>query len=370
MRIDKYDFQLSNLKNASPVITQWAIQNNIGMFDFDECMFDHAYEDTILNHIKWVKNNYAVMAVVESHPFFDSDEWYQKRSTFIQTVANEINLPIIILTSDYKLMQKNDTTNRLFFPGWYIRQREWANQQGYESFNFLDNRPYNFSCGNKSNLRSEKIYNYIESYRRKRSDWYITIYNYQHAKISDTLGKDIAGLTKEQIEIWDNEIRGSIPEFKNDLIPPDHFPTSPHSTLFPVHTDSFCNLVMEHSMEVPILSEKSFKPFIAKQIPVFLAHTGAATAISRLGFDIFYDFIDHNQYDFVESIPGYRITENFTLRIDKVHELIDNLYKNNFADFIQDSSTKIRLKKNQDYFYSNEIDKLCIEHFEDILNKY
>lgn len=368
MKHEQYDFQTCNLKDASPLITAWAEKNQIGMFDFDECMFDCAYEGIIQEHLIWVKNNYSTLAIVESHPFFTNDTWYQKRLTYIKEVAGAIKLPLIFLTANYKLWD-NIHSNSAFYPGWYIRQRHWAKQMNYRDFVFAENRKYNFSCGNKANLRSEKIYNYIECYRRKRKDWYITIYNHPSARISDIEGKNIAGLTKEQVEIWNNEIRDNIPEFQNDLVLPDNFPTNPHATLFPVHTDSYCNLVMEHSMEVAILSEKSFKPFIARQIPIFLAHTGAATAVSNLGFDIFFDFIDHNKYDFVESIPGYRITENFTLRIDKVHELIDELYKTNFSDFIHDPTTRERLKQNQNYFYSDEIDKKAITQFEQLLNK-
>lgn len=368
MKYEKYDFQECNLKDASPLITTWAEKNQIGMFDFDECMFDRSHEDTIKEHLVWAKNNYNTLAIIESHPFFVNDDWYQKKITYIKEVASDIKLPLIFLTADYKLWN-NIRNNSAFFPGWYIRQRRWAKQMNYRDFIFSDDRKYNFSCGNKSNLRSEKIYNYIECYKRKRKDWYITIYNHPTARISDVEGKNIAGLTKEQVVIWDNEIRDKIPEFQNDLIPPDNFFTNPHTTLFPVYTDSYCNLVMEHSMEVAILSEKSFKPFIAQQIPIFLAHTGAAAAMANLGFDIFYDFIDHNKYDFVESITGYRITENFTLRIDKVHELIDELYKTNFIDFIHNTNTKDRLKQNQDYFYSDEIDKRSIVQFEQLLNK-
>jgi hypothetical protein len=64
-----------------------------------------------------------------------------------------------------------------------------------------------------------------------------------------------------------------------------------------------------------------------------------------------------------------RSPQNFTKRIDKVHELIDNLYTTNITDFIHDPNTKQRLKFNQDYFYSDEIDKLCVRHLDKILDK-
>jgi hypothetical protein len=370
LKHERYDFQNNNFKDSSPLITTWAQNNSIGMFDFDECMFDQASEQMFVEHLTWAKNNFAALAIVECHPFFNTDERYHERTNSINRIADDLNLSLIFLTADYKLWEGTEKTNRTFFPDWYFRQRQWAVQQNYKEFKFSDSRKYNFSCGNKSNYRSEKVYNYIESYRRNRADWYITMYNYPQARISDTPGQHIAGLTEDQIEVWDNKIRPNIPEFKDDLVFPDIYVTNPHSTLFPVHTDSYCNLVMEHTMEVPVLSEKSFKPFIALQIPIYLAATGAAAAVTKLGFDIFYDFVDHNLYDYVEINPEYSITENFTKRIDKVHELIDTLYQTNFEDFIHSTTTKIRLQQNQDYFYSTEIDKICVDQLNGILNKY
>lgn len=370
MKHKRYDFQNNNLKDSAPLITNWAQKHDIDMFDFDECMFDQATDQMFVEHLTWVKNNYAMLAVVECHPFFKTDERYHARTDSITKISNDLNLPLIFLTADYKLWNTTEKTNRTFFPDWYFRQRQWAVQQNYKEFKFLDSRKYNFSCGNKSNYRLEKVYNYIESYRRSRADWYLTIYNHPHTRISDVPGKNISGLRQDQVDIWDNEIRINIPEFQDDLVFPDIYVTNPHSTLFPVHTDSYCNLVMEHTMEVSVLSEKSFKPFIALQIPIYLAHTGAANAINQLGFDIFYDFIDHNSYDNIEVNCEYTFTDNFTKRIDKVHELIDKLYETNFQDFFHDTKTKLRLNQNQNHFYSDKIDQLCIKYLDQLLDKY
>lgn len=366
-----YDYLENNFKNSSNVITNWANKNNLHLFDFDNCMYAHEDIEILKNHLIWVKNNYAMLIVVECHPYFPNYDRYCKKIDIIFKIADEINLQIKNLTADYTLW-KNTNKDKTFFPDWYFRQRRWAIEHNHRSYNFDMHKKFNFACGNKANLRSEKIYNYIECHRRYRSDWLITIYNHEagpdhHANISEIDIKNVAGLTDTQIDIWNNEIKANIKKYVFDYSLPDTT-DSPHGVIFPVHTDSYCNLVMEHSMEVSILSEKSYKPFIAKQIPIYLASLGAANALKNMGFDLFYDFIDHDLYDNL-FVSESRLIENFTIRIDRVHELIDNLYTTNFTDFFHDPNTKQRLQNNQDYFYSDAIDKLCVWHLDQLLNK-
>lgn len=363
-----YDYLECNFKDSSLLLSKWAQNNNISLFDFDNCMFDKEFEKTLPNHLQWVKDTSSMLIVVESHPFFADDEIYRCRKEAVINCAEDLNLSWGFFTSDYKLWLDSDNSKFTFHPDWYFRQKKWAKDNQYPLYNFLEKRQYNFACGNRSNYRTEKIYNYIECYRRRRQDWLITIYLNENWSFDVFDGFHIPSLNKEQADLWNNEIRKNIPLYKYDY---DKFETydNPHSTLFPVHTDSYCNLVMEHTMEVPILSEKSYKPFIAKQIPIYLTAIRAAEALNYLGFDLFYDFIDHNKYDDLQ-INDWRVPENFTMRIDKVHSLIDELYKTNFSEFFHLPETQARLQANQDYFYSDEIDKLCIKHFNQFLDKY
>lgn len=363
-----YDYLEWNFKDSSPLISNWANTNGISLFDFDNCMFDKEFDSFILNHLLWIKNTASLVIVVECHPFFSTDALYQQRKKTIIDLANDINLNYGFFTSDYKLWLDPNESKYTFHPDWYFRQKKWAKDNCYTDFKFAVERKYNFACGNKANYRTEKIYNYIESYRRRRKDWLITMYNNKDLPWDTTDGFHFASLRKEQAELWNNEIRHNLPYYEYDY---DEFEKydNPHSTLFPVHLHSYCNLVMEHTMEVPVLSEKSYKPFIAKQIPVYLAAIRAAEALKYLGFDLFYDFINHDDYDDLH-INEWRRPENFTMRIDRVHQLIDKLYTTNFTEFFHLPETQARLQANQDYFYSDAIDHICIKHFDQLLNKY
>jgi hypothetical protein len=170
----------------------------------------------------------------------------------------------------------------------------------------------------------------------------------------------------DQIEIWNNQIKNKIKMYEYDLI--NNEPLSAMSTIFKGHTESYCNLVIEHSMEIEILSEKSFKPFIAKQIPAYLAQAGACEMLTKLGFDLFYDFINHDEYDAIGKGFVNRCPEPWVKRTSKLHALIDDLYTTKFCDFFTEANTKHRLEKNNEHFYSNTIDKMCITKFNQLLN--
>jgi hypothetical protein len=355
------------LKIYSPLIYNWVIDNNLGLFDFDNCMYSPDRQHLIRNYLKWAAENYNKLLIVEQHPFFDSDEKYINTKNEILEIAAQLNLDLYFLTADYRHWD-NILTNKCFYPHWYFELRANAVEFNYRSFQWPSTRKYTFSCNNMSNYRSEKIYNYIECFRRYRKDWLISIYDHLRTQMSKVDINDVGKINKDQIDIWNNEIKHTIKLYKNDLYNNEPC-NNAMSTLFPGHVDAYCNLVMEHSMEIEILSEKSFKPFVAGQIPVYLAHAGACTALSKLGFDLFHDFVDHNNYDSIGLGCVDRFPESWVERVDKVHELIDQLYMTNFEDFIHDPNTKLRLENNRDHFYSDSVDKMCIERFNQLLNK-
>lgn len=355
------------LQKYSLPIYNWAQKHDLEFFDFDNCMYSPDQAHLIESHVQSVAEKTKKLIIVEQHPFFDSDEQYTETKTQIIEISNRLNLKLHFLTADYRYWD-NILNNECFFPHWYFELRNHAINCNYKNFNWPAIRKYNFSCNNMTNYRSEKIYNYIECFRRHRTDWLLSIYDHLHNQISQIDINQIGNIKTDQITIWNEQIKSTIKMYQYDLLNNEQL--SAMSTVFPGHSDSYCNLVMEHSMEIEILSEKSFKPFIAKQIPVYLAQVGACEMLTKLGFDLFYDFINHDHYDnisrgFVNRFPEYWID-----RVDQVHKLLDKLYTTNFTDFINDLGTKSRLEKNCEHFYSDKIDQMCIEQFDQLLNKY
>ena len=89
---------------------------------------------------------------------------------------------------------------------------------------------------------------------------------------------------------------------------------------------AFANLVMESSYEekpwgtslwnVPFMTEKTMKPFIWGQVPVFLAHQHSLKFLRDWGFDLFEDIVDHS-YDCDPDSSGRRVV----LAIDQLEKI-------------------------------------------------
>jgi hypothetical protein len=363
-----FDFAKQTLDQVSPVIAAWTKQRHIGLFDFDSCLYAHTEKDLLANHLTWVADNYSSMAVVEMHPYFTTDERYVEKKELIQEQAAKLNLPLTYWTADYRLWN-SPAPDQTFFPGWYFQLRNHAKTSNYQTYPFPMHKKYNFSCCNMANLRFEKVFNYIECFRRKRSDWYLTIYDHPNAAISKIDITDVGQLPQEHVDIWNAEIKHTVKEYQFDLQNDENL--NSNSTIFEGHTNAYCNLVMEHSMEIEIVSEKSFKPFIAGQIPVYCAAPGAAQFISQLGFDLFYDFINHDTYDaiFNDQRGSWEGILNIINIIGTVHSTIDQLYQRDFVEYFHRPDVIARLEKNKQHFYSNAIDLMTIQHLDALVKR-
>ena len=80
-RLDKY----------SPAIYKWCLDNNLGLFDFDNCMYSPDRHHLINDHLTWVAANYSKLLIVEQHPFFDTDEKYINAKNEIVETANQLS---------------------------------------------------------------------------------------------------------------------------------------------------------------------------------------------------------------------------------------------------------------------------------------
>ena len=57
------------------------------------------------------------------------------------------------------------------------------------------------------------------------------------------------------------------------------------------------NIVTETSMEVPFYSEKTAKPFVARQIPIIVGAPGANQMLAEWGLDMFEDIVPWREWD-------------------------------------------------------------------------
>ena len=172
-------------------------------------------------------------------------------------------------------------------------------------------------------------------------------------------------------DFWETEFPETVPnnyqEFKQ-LLPFKTVDESgdfvlAHGVDHPAYTDAYCNIVTETETEdfpysknvnLPIVTEKSYKPFFSKQIPVYLAARGHLQYLESLGFEMMQDFLptgfdNLNTVDRIDAIVdivkrGKEYAEDFYFshlaEIKHNYELVnsdkvDNLILNNIRNFVK-----------------------------------
>ena len=138
---------------------------------------------------------------------------------------------------------------------------------------------------------------------------------------------------------------------------------SQNSASDPKISRAFVNLVLETSYDrsvttnnwnLPFMTEKTSKPFLWYQVPIFLGPVGTLPLIRTVGYDVFDDIIDHS-YD-SESNPYKRIK----MVIDQLEcicswplEQCKKYHYDNRSRFINNRATAIKFNQ-QDRFQINK----------------
>jgi hypothetical protein len=105
---------------------------------------------------------------------------------------------------------------------------------------------------------------------------------------------------------------------------------------------AFINLVLETGYEenerwsVPLLTEKTAKPFSWGQVPIFVSHHNTIPYIRELKFDLFDDIIDHSYDDEVNPIKRiFKSVKQLEKICEKPLEYWIDYKKNNIDRFIK-----------------------------------
>jgi hypothetical protein len=131
----------------------------------------------------------------------------------------------------------------------------------------------------------------------------------------------------------------------------------------PAYTDTYCNIVTEAECEeipysdnvnLPVVTEKSYKPFIAGQIPIMLAAQGHVAYFKSLGFEMMEDLLPKD-YDKINTLE----------KIDAIINVVAN-----GTEYIKDFyfSHLNEIKHNYDLVSSDKVDNLILQNIKDIIN--
>jgi hypothetical protein len=126
------------------------------------------------------------------------------------------------------------------------------------------------------------------------------------------------------------------------------------------HQDSYCNIVTEsetdgfpYQLNLEIITEKSYKPFVAKQIPIMLAGRGHIAYLKSLGFEMMEDLLP----------PDY----DYMWTDQKISAIVDVVAKG--LEFIKDFYfAHIReIDHNHELWFSGKIKRRISQQIQDVI---
>lgn len=232
-------------------------------------------------------------------------------------------LPVIIFHNNFKYYKSN-TDNCFYYPQWLF----------YVSNIIQESRPitldYLITSANRNfnNGRPGKIYNY-QLLKTK------TYFN----KILITKFKSIEPFEDNAIlEIDADMLANFLLDYNEwDTLNYDQLDlvTSMGQIDLDVYSKSLFHLVAETRMAEQILSEKTYKIFLVKQIPIMCAAQHSVQHLRDIGFDMFDDIIDHT-YDQIS---------NWKERITAMHKSLEGIMQLDHTLLLHQTSSRREFNK-------------------------
>lgn len=322
--IPKFDSVLSILPDKNPEIIN---------------QFNGLPQDRLINQIKNSKKTSFVL--ITSDPWFK--DYYKN---FLEFAACD-QRKFYILTLEYENYWIADNIAVISFPGWYFTRTS-------KPFNPKpQGLPYGVSCLNRLG-NGHRLLLGIHLYQAKLLDKIIWTQNYSDENLPES------GYANTLICRMDpyNEYR--------DLLPINPYESSyaenDHTTDHVAYTQAYCNIVTETAIEyfyhdgvkaVPSITEKSFKPFISSQLPIFFASPGHYAYLRSLGFDPMEDLIGN--IDHMGTMEKCTHIRDILLR---GREYFEEFYFTNLD----------RVQYNHQLVSSSNVDKKILQNIKDFLN--
>lgn len=118
-----------------------------------------------------------------------------------------------------------------------------------------------------------------------------------------------------------------------------------------VYRDYAVNLVTETATDLTYISEKTCKPFVARQIPILIGSVGINQFLSDIGLDMFSDVVPWTTWD---NEP------NDQLRVTKIVDFVESWLRS--GTMISDYHKLLpRVQANKQYFHSDQFRTLLLQ---------
>ena len=328
------DTSLPNINISQPKIVEhkkyWNfIENSISfwnLFDFEKTKKFDMDTDKIKSGIK----NDKLIIDLSNCPYNDTTE------KIVPELSKTFD-DFLILTGDVKYLN-NALDKAAYFPYCYLQSHDHKPSPLLVANSY---RHYPISCLN-GRSRPHRVENFVKLVKKP---WFNKLRFSMYNNFDEAQEKT----ERPGLHFCDDTILPTYLSLCDRL--PEKYPID-YSVQDEAYHNSYINLVTETTVNTIDLyvSEKSWKPFRAGQMPIFLGNPTLVNFFRELGFDVFDDIIDHS-YDF---------EDDWHKRIDMIHEQLDTIVDYNWKKIFKD--TEERRLANYNLFYSQELlDKLTAQ---------
>lgn len=287
---------------------------------------------------------------------YNIDVWRYSGDYHLQSFLTDLSLPVFIITLGYDNKQICPTVFELSYPSFYFSRYVSIPKPMIKQRGLL----YGFSClNNKCNL-----HRLILGYQLHRLNLLDKIIFSQN--IIDR--SSVCGFHQNILNALPNfeKYESLLPIKTNEKGSPRSDYSNDHTSRHDAFEKCYSNIVTESDMksfyypgvsvDTPVVTEKSYKPLLSAQIPIYLAAKGHIRHIRSMGFETFENILP-------EGYDNFDLYQKIKTIIDLVssgQEWIESVYHDHQKE----------IQHNVDLSYSNEVDKKIIQDFKQTLEKW
>ena len=302
--------------------------------------------------------DHQLLAAVDTVVLYNGDVWRYFDAT--ESIFNHPNLAdknVFLQTLGYTNTKFNNRCWEISYPLFYWQMKKSLAQFVAKPRNLT----YGFSCLNNSNNVHRTLLGY-NLYKNNLLDNIIFSQNIVgDAYAINRISQDATILNLVNFEDYKKllPIRHS-----TEIILAQEF-RGVHNYNIPTHpayTEAYCNIVTESECEeypytkninLPVITEKSYKPFMSGQIPIMLAAHGHIAYLKELGFEMMEDLLPTG-YDNMNVLQKIDAIVSI---VSNGNEFIENFYFNHLQE----------IQHNYKLINSNKVEKLILQNIKNLL---
>lgn len=257
---------------------------------------------------------------------------------------------VILHNLGYTNTKFNDLRYKISIPGLY-----WIRHRTSKSFVPLSSDlNYGFSCLNHKNNIHRTLLGYNLYVNNLLPDMIFT-QNIKDEHYLDRVSEDALELKLDRF----TEYRNLLPiRHLSEIDKIGDLQAYTHAGF----TDAYCTIVTESECEeypyyqninLPISTEKSYKPFLSRQIPIMLAARGHIEYLENLGFDLMRDLYPEG----FDNFPVLQKIDAIVKIVSKGREFIKDFYFSHLRE----------IQHNYELVNSNKVETLVLQQVKDFL---